>query len=152
MADLGGKIWKLPQSCGEFRGEPLGFAALAPERRHKDIAAAFERGIVGQKAKGMKLIQQVHVIGLGNTANLQVCAAGQIDQARAEALCRIAQAQHLIAAQAGKNGAHAHHQSVARHHRAKGAGAPSLCVGSAHVRRSRSARIELRRVVQRPAS
>ena len=91
---------------------------------------------------------------LGYTAQLQVGAAGEVDQAVAVRQRRFAQSQRLPCRHPTEPGFDPDEQAVPRRHRSPGIGAPTLDHEAAHAASpgGKPARIELRRVRHKPAA
>ena len=106
--------------------------------------------VLVEQAEAQQGLEQRLVLLLLHPAQLQVGAVGQVDEPVGKGLGRSAEAERLCRAEPPEAGTDTDDQPVARAHWCVGAGAPSLDVEGAHPSRSSCARIELRRVCQRP--
>jgi len=87
-----------------------------------------------------------------DASDLEIGAAGHIDEAVAVALGELRKPGDLGGFKTAAERAHTDHEPVARLHRAQRAGTPALDHGRAHEASRSAAAIELRRVRQSAAS
>ena len=151
-ADLCRQFRKVGQARQQSPGQALSQIARLPERADQDVAAAFLRGIGVQQAQIAQRLQYRVMVRFGHTADLQVCAVGDLEPRLTIAPRQFTQAQNLSRRQTRKGRAHAHHQPVCGHHRPVGTRAPPLDLRRGHRGTAISDSTELRRVCHRPAS
>ena len=132
--------------------QPVCQVAGAVIRMHHDVAPGLGRGIGVQQPRSHQALQGAFVSGLGQPADLDIRARGQVQRAVAQILGQIAQNGDLRRIKLTAKRAHPQDQPVTRHHGPVGTGAPAFDDRAAHAAPSATvARIELRRVCHRPA-
>jgi len=130
-ADLGRQVGEFIQAPRQLDGKALGVVARHPIGRHQQVPPPLQASIGVEQAELAEGVEQRRPGRFGYAAYLQVGAAGKVNQAGAmPASCR-ADAQDLVAGEAGEPRTQPQYQAIARHHRPQRARAPAL-----HARRS----------------
>ena len=137
----------------------MGQVAFGVVRGHEDVAAAFERLVGVEQIKRAQTVEERRVVGRGHAVDLQVGAVGHFQPAVAVAQGKGAEPLPLRRREPCEARADTHHEAVARGHGPERAGAPAahlwvraVCHSAAlSMPVAMSARMELRRLVQRPA-
>ncbi|MGC0324598.1 hypothetical protein ABIG06_005227 [Bradyrhizobium sp. USDA 326] len=152
-AELGGKRQAaIGKRLLQLGGERLCFVAAAPERRHQNIAPGFDLGVGVEQRQLRKTVEQRKMALLLDAPDLEIGPARHINQAIAVPSGELGKPGNLCGFEPPAERAHAHHEPVAREHRAQRAGAPTLDWGRTHEASRSAAAIELRRVCQSAAS
>jgi hypothetical protein len=151
--ELCGKIERaLSEGLFEFGSQRLRLVTNIPERRHQNVAPAFDIGIGIEQPQQCKSIEQSAMALFTDAPDLEVGAARHVDETVAVAFCEFGKPGNLRHVEPSAERAHAHHEPIARLHRPQRAGTPALDRHRAHDASRSAAAIELRRVRQSEAS
>src|SRR5579872_254243 len=135
-----------------FNCDQTCLVARLPEWRDDKIAPRFGVGIGIEQSELREPLDERGKARLANTPDLQIGAAGQIDQAVAVPLTQLGNTRRLHRIDPAEWRADANQEPVARFHRPPRAGTPALDRDRAHDAALNEAAIELRRVFQSEAS